>query len=120
MINDTATVICLTTELGDPGAKSFVIPYREQSVEGILLHWQSQWLGYRNECPHTGINLNWLPDQFFDLRQQYLQCGMHGALFEPVNGYCVWGPCRGMSLIALPIRVEGQHVYLETASLDVK
>ncbi len=106
-------VICMTTDLSDPGTKSFEIACPGQTIEGLLLHWGGKWYGYRNACPHTGVNLNWLPDQFFDLRQRYLQCSMHGALFEPGTGYCVSGPCAGASLIALPIRVEGQTVYLD-------
>ncbi len=107
----------MTTDLSDPGTKSFEITHLGQTIEGILLHRDGKWYGYRNACPHTGVNLNWLPDQFFDLRQRYLQCSMHGAQFEPVTGYCVRGPCVGESLIALPIRVERQKVYLDMAQL---
>jgi len=110
----------MTTELRDPGAMAFVITHAGHTVEGILLHWAGHWYGYRNECPHTGVNLNWLPDQFFDLQQQYLQCSMHGALFEPVNGHCLRGPCAGERLTTLPIRVEGPWVYLDVASLSVE
>ena len=119
MIHSPATMICRTTDLGDPGARSFVLTHAGDTIEGIVLHWAGRWYGYRNKCPHTGVNLNWLPDQFFDLLQHYLQCSMHGALFEPVTGYCVGGPCVGESLITLPLRVDEQRVYLDVVRLSI-
>jgi nitrite reductase/ring-hydroxylating ferredoxin subunit len=38
---------------------------------------------------------------------------MHGALFEMDTGLCVAGPCEGMRLRALPVRVERGYVLLE-------
>jgi nitrite reductase/ring-hydroxylating ferredoxin subunit len=69
---------------------------------------------YRNRCPHTGVNLNWLPDQFLDLNGEYIQCAMHGALFRIDDGYCVYGPCAGASLEKLPLQCEQGKVYLIT------
>jgi len=59
---------------------------------------------YRNSCPHTGVTLNWLPDQFLTEEGDYLQCSLHGALFRIEDGFCVRGPCVGRSLqtVALP------------------
>ncbi len=56
---------------------------------------------YLNSCPHAGVRLDWKPDDFRDCTGEYLQCSMHGALFEPATGFCVAGPCRGSRLILL-------------------
>ena len=40
-------------------------------------------------------------------------CSMHGALFEMESGLCVSGPCEGLGLRALPVRVERGYVMLE-------
>jgi nitrite reductase/ring-hydroxylating ferredoxin subunit len=37
---------------------------------------------------------------------------VHGALFEKQSGYCVSGPCFGLSLIGLPVRIESGYVLL--------
>ena len=56
---------------------------------------------YKNACPHLGIQLEWQPDQFLDDQNQFIQCSMHGALFNIHNGECIFGPCQGDSLISL-------------------
>jgi nitrite reductase/ring-hydroxylating ferredoxin subunit len=67
---------------------------------------------YLNRCPHTGVNLEWQPDQFFDADGAFLQCATHGALFRPEDGYCVRGPCAGDSLEILAARVKDGQVYV--------
>jgi nitrite reductase/ring-hydroxylating ferredoxin subunit len=39
-------------------------------------------------------------------------CSSHGALFEKQTGYCVVGPCAGMSLRPVPLTVESGFVML--------
>jgi nitrite reductase/ring-hydroxylating ferredoxin subunit len=44
-------------------------------------------------------------------------CSVHGALFEKRTGYCVAGPCYGLSLIGLsliglPLRIDSGYVLL--------
>lgn len=68
--------------------------------------------GYRNYCPHLGVELNWQPDQFLDSGGRFIQCAMHGALFIITSGECIAGPCLGKRLIPVTLRVEEQNVYL--------
>lgn len=71
---------------------------------------------YVNRCPHLGTELDWEPGQFFDETGLYLMCSTHGAMFEPGNGFCVAGPCRGASLEPLAIREhDGEVVLLNDA-----
>jgi nitrite reductase/ring-hydroxylating ferredoxin subunit len=66
-----------------------------------------------NRCPHAGTELDWNPGEFFDETRLYLMCATHGALFEPGNGYCVAGPCRGASLEPLAVAErDGQVIFL--------
>jgi nitrite reductase/ring-hydroxylating ferredoxin subunit len=67
---------------------------------------------YRNQCPHLGIELNFQPDVFMDLDQQYLMCANHGALFRLEDGHCVWGPCAGEDLQAVAVQVTAGEVLL--------
>lgn len=59
---------------------------------------------YLNQCPHMGIELNWMPGRFMDLDNVFIQCSSHGALFKPGDGECIAGPCQGDALTALDVR----------------
>ena len=72
---------------------------------------------FLNSCPHQGINLDWREDDFLDADETYLQCAMHGALFDARTGECVAGPCSGQALIpvAFECREDGSvWVSLQT------
>jgi len=53
---------------------------------------------FRNRCPHRGIELDWLPGAFLAVDGHHLQCATHGALFDPLSGICISGPCSGEAL----------------------
>lgn len=59
---------------------------------------------YLNQCPHMGIELNWVPGRFMDVDNLFIQCSTHGALFKPGDGECIAGPCQGNALTVLDIR----------------
>jgi nitrite reductase/ring-hydroxylating ferredoxin subunit len=65
-----------------------------------------------NWCPHLGIELNFMPDQFMDSDNQFIMCANHGALFEIDSGDCLSGPCSGDKLIPVPLEVRGDEVWL--------
>ncbi|MGQ4878217.1 Rieske (2Fe-2S) protein [Billgrantia sp. LNSP4103-1] len=61
-----------------------------------------------NRCPHRQVPLN-LPDgDFLESSRELIQCGVHGALFLPESGECVFGPCQGRSLEPLPVSVDAE------------
>ncbi|WP_414636998.1 Rieske (2Fe-2S) protein [Arenimonas sp.] len=59
-----------------------------------------------NVCPHAGRRLDWAPGRFL-VDQGRLVCAAHGASFEMERGECVAGPCRGASLVAVDVTVDG-------------
>lgn len=67
---------------------------------------------YENRCPHTGAPLDWAPHRFLDHEREFIQCAMHGALFEIETGRCVHGPCAGQRLKSVPVRIEADWVVL--------
>lgn len=98
-----------------PDAKTVEV---EGPVEGIassiiLCKVDDGYRAYLNVCPHAGRQLDWAPGQFLVTPQNLLVCAAHGAAFELGSGECVQGPCRGEALLAVPIRIEGNAVYLE-------
>ncbi len=72
---------------------------------------------YRNSCPHTGINLDWQPDDFMSFDKFYIQCSTHGAQFQIEDGFCVLGPCKGQALKTVPFQVIDGEVVLNLQSL---
>jgi nitrite reductase/ring-hydroxylating ferredoxin subunit len=43
----------------------------------------------------------------------------HGALYEPDSGLCLEGPCKGLSLYRLPVKVDEDEVLVGCPSGDV-
>ncbi|MBI1422032.1 MAG: Rieske 2Fe-2S domain-containing protein [Gammaproteobacteria bacterium] len=110
--------VCRRDDLAAPGCREFDLQVGEKTINGFVVHWRGQWYAYLNSCPHTRVGLNWLPDQFFDLEQRYLQCSLHGALFEPETGLCIYGPCRGRTLTRLPVVVRHDDIAIARRELD--
>jgi len=70
-------------------------------------------VAYLNQCPHTGVNLNWQQNQCFDFTQSYLICSLHGALFQPEDGLCIAGPCCGQSLLPITLVIKADEVFID-------
>ena len=113
--------LCRLEEIEDPGTRGFEIDCGEpQPLRLFVVRKDAVLAAYRNRCPHTGAPLEWLPDQFFDLDNSFIQCAIHGALFRPEDGYCLRGPCVGQSLEPLELEVvDGAlEVVLPSAGAD--
>lgn len=97
------------------------VEYASNRLEILLVCYsRDKFAVYLNQCPHTGVNLNWQPDQCFDVSEQYLACSLHGALFQPVDGLCVYGPCLGQSLKKVAIEIEDGVLYILPDSIDMR
>ena len=94
-------------------AREFTVESNHRAVELFIIHINEQFFAYMNHCPHTGVNLNWQPDQFFDIDHQFIQCSTHGALFRFEDGLCVRGPCAGASLTSVPLKIENDTLYVQ-------
>ena len=44
---------------------------------------------------------------------EQLICATHGALFDPASGACLYGPCKGKALEAVPIRRADGQIWPE-------
>ena len=67
---------------------------------------------YKNSCPHIGVALEWVEDQFLDSSQSMIQCANHGALFVIESGACVAGPCIGQKLMAVKFSIQNDLIFL--------
>ena len=110
---DLARVICPLHELADPGAKGFTMGEGDWPLRGFVVRRGGNVHAYVNHCPHAGYPLNWSPDAFLAPDAPLILCAMHGALFEIETGLCLSGPCDGLRLRALAVRVVRGYVMLD-------
>ncbi len=67
---------------------------------------------FSNRCAHIGVSLDWDDNRFFTEDGDLLICSTHGALFRPMDGFCVAGPCQGDSLRAFSLTVSGDDLLI--------
>ena len=106
-------LICASAALADggPGVR-FSVPGLGAGEKAFAIRYAGVAAAFVNRCPHAGTELDWQAGEFFEETGLYLICSTHGALFEPINGLCVAGPCRGAALQPLDIRERDGGVFL--------
>ena len=100
--------LCALTDIPEGGAKGFA------QHKLFALKKQGKIYLYRNACPHLGIPLEWVEDQFLDSSQSMIQCANHAALFVIETGKCVAGPCSGKKLQPLTHHIIEGDIYLSS------
>ena len=102
--------LCKLDEIPVSGSRGFSIATPDGAEDIFLVRASAGVVGYRNSCPHTGGPLDWVPDQFLNLDGDLIQCATHDAQFRINDGFCVKGPCAGLSLKAVVVEVSGEEV----------
>lgn len=92
-------------------SRGITIKRGESKVKLFVIRRGQQIYCYHNICPHMGVNLDWVENQFLDTSAQFIQCATHGALFQIEDGLCVAGPCQGQKLS--PVKVNTAENYFE-------
>lgn len=105
--------VTLPDDLADHECRQFDLPGEHS---GFVICQRGEVYAYLNYCPHLGIELNWLPDQFMDPDNCFIQCATHGALFTVDDGLCIAGPCAGDQLI--PLKLERDNGELRITLPD--
>ncbi|MBV8621306.1 MAG: Rieske (2Fe-2S) protein [Curvibacter sp.] len=57
-------------------------------------------------CPHHGTPLPWRKNAYLDASGVHVVCAAHGALFDPMTGLCILGPCLGDTLKAVALAID--------------
>lgn len=99
-------------------SKKFTLRRGQRELEALVVNFEGQHFAYINRCPHTGITLDWVNNQFFSSDNRYIMCATHGAVFEPPTGECIWGPCVGLSLQSVPVEIEEGRIYARLPGAD--
>lgn len=113
-------ILCKTTDIEDPGSKGFEVKIRHKTRSIFVVHKNGEFYAYFNQCPHTGASLEWQQDKFLDMDQALIQCATHDALFTIDSGECIFGPCAGDSLQALPLSIKNDEIHIHIQSLVMK
>lgn len=92
--------VCDASDLPGGGSREF----RVEGISGFALRTRGQLVAFVNACPHQLLALNWRPHDFLDAARQHIVCANHGAVFDPVSGACIAGPCAGTMLQPWPVR----------------
>ena len=105
--------LCALAEIASPGARGFAFRDGEYLFAGFVVRLGDEVRGWIDRCPHAGMPLALLPGRYFTREGDMVLCASHGALFRPLDGVCVGGPCAGRSLFPWPVRVEGGEVVTD-------
>ncbi len=103
--------LCKPDDIDDPGSMGFDLQHGDTTVQLFVVRRDGQFFGYLNHCPHTGVNLEWLENQFLDMDKAFIQCATHNALFEIDSGRCIAGPCTDESLQAVELQATADTLY---------
>lgn len=107
---DVGRVLCRADEIVEGGGKSFVFGGGAEQRRVFVVRHKGALYAYRNNCPHAGSPLDFVPGRFFDPTGTLLQCATHGAQFRVDDGMCVAGPCVGKRLVPVPVVLSGDYV----------
>ncbi len=111
--DDTAALpLCASADLVD-GGRAWLWNVRERGlpVRAFALRHAGRPVAYLNRCAHVPTEMDWLPGEFFDADCRLIVCALHGATFDPADGRCIGGPCRGGRLTAVRVAERDAQVY---------
>jgi nitrite reductase/ring-hydroxylating ferredoxin subunit len=94
--------------------KSIKFQFKRDGItfEGFLANFQGALVAYENVCRHLPLSLDYGDGRFFTEDGKHFICQTHGAMYEPLTGLCVEGPCQGASLKPLEIEIQKGEVWL--------
>ena len=105
--------LCHVNDINNNQSKGF-------SVEGhsiFIVKKYNKIFAYHNSCPHLGVQLEMVADQFLDSSHSLIMCAMHGALFRIEDGLCISGPCLDRALTSIPFEIIDQHITISQSDL---
>lgn len=104
--------LCALEDIADGGTR-LIETEPERDPDIFVVRKGARVFAYVNDCPHQNLPLDLVPGRFFDLQKRHILCTNHGAKFDVETGKCVFGPCLGARLAAVPVRVLAGEVWLD-------
>ena len=110
-LQDPLLPLCASNDLAERGmAVPFDVVHGGQTCRAFAVRFEGRVVAYLNRCAHVAMEMDWRPNRFFDGSGRWLLCATHGAAYEPANGACAGGPCRG-GLIPVPVVERDGVIY---------
>lgn len=109
--------LCKTADLNATQAKSLTAEIEGETQDIFVVRNTLGIFAYIDVCPHAGSPLEWRQDHFLDDEFNHIICATHGAQFRIENGYCFAGPCKQLSLTALPLEIIENNIYLRDSDV---
>jgi nitrite reductase/ring-hydroxylating ferredoxin subunit len=109
---DLTRLLCRLDDLNATGCREFRLGGGDWPLRGFVVRASDGLHAYVNRCAHLALQLNYLPDRFLTHDGSALMCYVHGAIFTKDTGLCIAGPCSGLSLAPVPIKVIDDCVLL--------
>lgn len=98
--------------LSEGQAKPFSSKIKGKIVNGLVVCKNGKFFAYENVCQHLAVTLDLNDGNFFNHDSSFLQCHMHGALYELDTGLCVAGPCIGGRLRTFELDDRGKELVV--------
>ena len=98
-------------DLPEHGGKELIYTENMQRTSILIQKTGDDISVFINHCPHAGAPLNMFGDRFLDMPGKHLICRTHGALFDPLSGICVRGPCKGQALRPVAHTIKNGGIY---------
>jgi nitrite reductase/ring-hydroxylating ferredoxin subunit len=106
------TKIAREDELREGQTLKFPFTRAGKPSEGFLARFHGKLVAYENQCRHLPLRLDFDTGKFFTGEGEHFICQTHNAIYDPLTGLCVRGPCEGQSLKPLKIEVTNGDVWL--------
>jgi nitrite reductase/ring-hydroxylating ferredoxin subunit len=107
--------LCSAEALENSGrAVAFEVIEHAQRCSAFAVRYAGVVYAYLNRCSHVPMEMDFLPNQFFDSTGHWLMCATHGAMYAPQTGQCGLGPCRG-GLVKIETSEAEGVVYWHTS-----
>lgn len=111
-LDTSPQALCPSAALAERGqAEVFDVLLWREPARAFALRFDGRVVAYLNRCAHVPTEMDWQSGQFLDLDKRWIVCAIHGAAYEPADGVCVAGPCRGERLMALDTLERDGTVY---------
>lgn len=100
----------------DGRARNFVLQMRAGRFHGFVVRRGEQAFGYVDRCPHMGLPLAQVLDDYLTPAGDLIACSWYSALFAITSGECVGGPCTGARLTPWPVAVVDGVLVTQAAA----
>ena len=101
------------------GIRFSVVDSDGAKAPAFAVKFDGQFFAYLNRCGHIAVQLDYMPGEFFSDDGQTLICATHGAEYAPDTGACLGGPCYGVGLESMDVRVQDNNLFLASKSYSV-